>query len=59
VLVGLANFYPSVAINTHLKLPSFGGSTPELGWGDFRLTDAAPTPRWRELVMCAYLLVSL
>jgi SRSO17 transposase len=31
----------------------------ELGWADYRLTDAASIARWWELVMCAYLLVSL
>ena len=31
----------------------------ELGWADYRVTDAASIERWWELVMCAYLLVSL
>ena len=31
----------------------------ELGWADYRLTDAASIERWWELVMGAYLLVSL
>ena len=29
------------------------------GWADYRLTDAHSMQRWWELVMCAYLLVSL
>jgi SRSO17 transposase len=31
----------------------------ELGWADYRLTDAASIERWWEVVMSAYLLVSL
>jgi hypothetical protein len=31
----------------------------ELGWADYRLTEAHSIERWWELVMCAYLLVSL
>jgi SRSO17 transposase len=31
----------------------------ELGWADYRLTDAGSIERWWELVMSAYLLVSL
>jgi hypothetical protein len=31
----------------------------ELGWADDRLTDAASMERWWEVVMCAYLLVSV
>ena len=31
----------------------------DLGWADYRVTDAARIERWWELVMCAYLLVSL
>jgi hypothetical protein len=31
----------------------------ELGWADYRLTDAQSMHRWWELVFCAYLLVSL
>jgi SRSO17 transposase len=31
----------------------------ELGWADYRLTEAGSIERWWELVMCAYLLVSL
>jgi hypothetical protein len=31
----------------------------ELGWADYRLTEAASIERWWELVMCAYTLVSL
>ncbi len=30
-----------------------------MGWADYRVTDAASIERWWELVMCAYLLVSL
>jgi hypothetical protein len=37
----------------------FKQAKDELGWADFRLTDAASIERWWELVMCAYLLVSL
>ena len=31
----------------------------ELGWADFRVTDFTSIERWWELVLCAYLLVSL
>lgn len=31
----------------------------ELGWADYRVTDYATIERWWEVVMCAYLLVSL
>jgi hypothetical protein len=31
----------------------------DLGWADYRLTDAHSIARWWELVLCAYLLVSL
>jgi SRSO17 transposase len=31
----------------------------ELGWADYRLTDATSIERWWELVLCAYLLVSV
>ncbi len=34
-------------------------SKNELGWADFRLTNYAQIERWWELVMSAYLLVSL
>lgn len=37
----------------------FKQAKDELGWADFRLTAAASSERWWELVMCAYLLVSL
>src|SRR5258708_23533699 len=37
----------------------FKQAKDELGWADFRLTDAASIARWWELVMCAYLFVSL
>ncbi len=31
----------------------------ELGWADYRVTDAAAIERWGEIVLCAYLLVSV
>jgi SRSO17 transposase len=34
-------------------------SKNELGWADFRLTDYAQIQKWWEVVMSAYLLVSL
>jgi SRSO17 transposase len=37
----------------------FKQAKDELGWTDYRLTDAVSIQRWWELVMCAYLLVSL
>lgn len=37
----------------------FKQAKDELGWADFRLTDAASIVRWWELVLCAYLFVSL
>ncbi len=37
----------------------FKQAKDELGWADYRLTDAHSIERWWELVMCAYLLVSL
>jgi SRSO17 transposase len=37
----------------------FKQAKDELGWADYRLTDAHSIARWWELVMCAYLLVSL
>ena len=37
----------------------FKQAKDELGWADYRLTDANSIERWWELVMCAYLLVSL
>jgi SRSO17 transposase len=37
----------------------FKQAKDELGWADYRVTDAASIIRWWELVMCAYLLVSL
>jgi hypothetical protein len=37
----------------------FRQSKDELGWADYRVTDAASLERWWELVMSAYLLVSL
>jgi SRSO17 transposase len=37
----------------------FKQAKDELGWRDYRLTDAQSIERWWELVMCAYLLVSL
>ncbi len=37
----------------------FKQAKDELGWADYRLTDASSITRWWELVLCAYLLVSL
>lgn len=37
----------------------FKQAKDELGWADYRLTDAASIARWWEIVMCAYTLVSL
>jgi SRSO17 transposase len=37
----------------------FKQAKDELGWADYRLTDAPSIERWWELVMCAYLFVSL
>jgi hypothetical protein len=37
----------------------FKHAKDELGWADYRLTDAASIERWWEIVMCAYTLVSL
>lgn len=37
----------------------FKQAKDELGWADYRLTDAHSIERWWELVMDAYLLVSL
>jgi hypothetical protein len=37
----------------------FRQSKDELGWADYRVTDAESIERWWELVMSAYLLVSL
>lgn len=37
----------------------FKQAKDELGWADYRLTDAASIERWWEVVMCAYTLVSL
>jgi hypothetical protein len=37
----------------------FKHAKDELGWADYRLTDASSIERWWELVMGAYLLVSL
>ena len=37
----------------------FKQAKDELGWADYRLTDSSSIERWWELVMCAYLLVSL
>jgi SRSO17 transposase len=37
----------------------FKQAKDELGWADYRLTDAHSIARWWELVLCAYLLVSL
>lgn len=37
----------------------FKQAKDELGWADYRLTDASSIERWWELVLCAYLLVSL
>jgi hypothetical protein len=34
-------------------------SKNELGWADFRVTDYAQIQKWWEIVMSAYLLVSL
>ncbi len=38
---------------------SFKQVKNELGWRDFRLTDYKSIERWWELVMSAYLLVSI
>src|SRR5258708_17885793 len=35
------------------------GFKDDLGWADYRVTDAASIARWWELVMSAYTLVSL
>src|SRR5260370_22331419 len=35
------------------------GFKDDLGWADYRVTDAASIERWWELVMSAYTLVSL
>jgi len=37
----------------------YGKSKNELGWADFRMTSYAQIERWWEIVMSAYLLVSL
>lgn len=37
----------------------FKQAKDELGWADYRLTEAASIERWWEVVMCAYTLVSL
>ena len=37
----------------------FKQAKSELGWADYRVTDAAAIERWWEIVLCAYLLVSL
>ena len=37
----------------------FKHAKDDLGWADYRLTDAASIERWWELVMSAYMLVSL
>lgn len=37
----------------------FKQAKDELGWADYRLTEAAAIARWWEVVMCAYTLVSL
>jgi SRSO17 transposase len=37
----------------------FKQAKDELGWADFRLTDAPSIERWWELVLCAYLFVSV
>jgi SRSO17 transposase len=37
----------------------FKQAKDELGWADYRLTDADAIERWWEIVMCAYTLVSL
>ncbi|OWY64133.1 hypothetical protein B7486_48970 [cyanobacterium TDX16] len=34
-------------------------SKNELGWADFRVTDYTQIEKWWEIVMCAYLMVSL
>lgn len=38
---------------------SFKQIKDELGWADYRLTDYASIERWWEIIMSAYLLVSL
>jgi hypothetical protein len=43
----------------HLDEYGFKQAKDELGWADYRLTDAAAIERWWEVVMCAYTLVSL
>jgi SRSO17 transposase len=37
----------------------FKQSKNELGWADFRVTDYAPIEKWWEIVMSAYLIVTL
>ncbi|MEO1211370.1 MAG: IS701 family transposase [Cyanobacteria bacterium J06638_20] len=37
----------------------FKQSKNELGWADFRMTDYAPIEKWWEIVMSAYLMVTL
>jgi hypothetical protein len=37
----------------------FKQSKNELGWADFRVTDYAPIEKWWEIVMSAYLMVTL
>ena len=37
----------------------FKQAKDDLGWADYRLTDAASSERWWELVMSAYTLVTL
>lgn len=34
-------------------------SKDELGWADFRMTDSSQIQKWWEVVMSAYLMVSL
>lgn len=38
---------------------AFKQSKNELGWADFRLTNSLQIEKWWELVMSAYLMVSL
>lgn len=42
-----------------MRCSRFRQSKSELGWADYRVTDYAAIQRWWELVMAAYLMVSL
>ncbi len=63
-LYGLRNWVEyrvqlSPAGNRRESLHSLKQSKNELGWADFRVTDYAQIEKWWEIVMSAYLLVSL